>query len=92
MTLGLARTPGEPGRASLWVEDHGPGVPARERERIFEPYVRSDGAEGGGAGIGLAVVRDLVRRQGGEVRCRDAAAGGARFEVELPLAEPGEMR
>ncbi|HEX2081221.1 MAG TPA: HAMP domain-containing sensor histidine kinase, partial [Longimicrobium sp.] len=73
----------------VWVEDEGPGVPAEDRVRIWEPYRRLErDAESatGGSGIGLAVVRDLVELHGGRVWVEDAPAGGARFVVEIPGA------
>jgi signal transduction histidine kinase len=75
------------GRARLEVEDHGPGVPAEMRERIWEPFVRLDRHPAvPGSGIGLAVVRDLVRAHGGECAVEQGQSGGARFVVELPGA------
>ncbi|GAA2426148.1 HAMP domain-containing sensor histidine kinase [Actinomadura vinacea] len=76
------------GRAVLRVEDDGPGVPAADRERIFERFVRLDDARArdeGGAGLGLAIARDLVRAQGGTLAVGEAPEGGALFEVRLPL-------
>jgi signal transduction histidine kinase len=73
------------------VEDQGPGIPARERERIWERFYRlpRDRASAvAGTGIGLAVVRDLTRLQGGDARVEESPGGGARFLVELP-AGPG---
>ena len=69
------------------MEDQGPGVPAALRERIWEPFVRFDRHPAvPGSGIGLAVVRDLVRAHGGECGLEDGASGGVRFMVELPGA------
>ncbi len=76
------------GMARLRVEDRGPGVPAGERERIWERFARLDRdveSAVAGSGIGLAIVRELVTSQGGRCRVEDAAAGGARFVVELPV-------
>jgi signal transduction histidine kinase len=70
----------------LAVEDNGPGVPERDRDRIWEPYVRLDQhrrSSIAGTGIGLAVVRELVRRCGGTCHVARGAAG-ARFVVTLP--------
>ena len=70
----------------LEVADDGPGVPKADRQRIFERFVRLDTArphEGGGAGLGLAIVREIVAAHGGEVRVDDACPG-ARFVVRLP--------
>jgi two-component system, OmpR family, sensor kinase len=72
----------------LRVTDHGPGVPAELRERIFEPFYRAPGASerDGGVGLGLALVKSIAIRHGGNVRCEAAASGqGACFVVTLPL-------
>ncbi|MBA3653405.1 MAG: HAMP domain-containing protein [Actinobacteria bacterium] len=70
----------------LWIDDDGPGVPTDERERIFERFTRVDDARAagtGGAGLGLAIARDIVERHGGTVRAIDGASAGARFEVHF---------
>ncbi|HEX5611164.1 MAG TPA: ATP-binding protein, partial [Burkholderiales bacterium] len=54
--------------AELRVCDHGIGVPEHEREKVFEPFYRRAGASEG-AGLGLALVRQIARRHGGEARC-----------------------
>lgn len=82
------------GRARVWVEDEGPGVPAAQRARVWEPFFRLDPdaragpAAPAGCGIGLYVVRELAAQQGGTARVEDAAraGGGARFVIELPVA------
>ena len=72
------------------VRDHGPGVPEGERERIFEPFYRLAGSaeSGRGSGLGLALVRQIARHHGGDVRCGAAPGGGSVFEIALPLVEP----
>jgi signal transduction histidine kinase len=73
--------------ALLTVEDDGHGVPAAERERVFERFVRLDESRArasGGTGLGLAIVRETVQAHGGTVRVGEGALGGARFEVRLP--------
>jgi two-component system, OmpR family, sensor kinase len=73
--------------AVLRVTDHGPGVPAELRERIFEPFYRAPGASerDGGVGLGLALVKSIAQRHGGNVRCEAATSGqGACFVVTLP--------
>jgi len=72
-------------RVCLAVEDAGPGVPHSERERIFEPFYRPPGAKesDGGVGLGLALVRQIARHHGGDVRYIARERGGSRFEVEL---------
>jgi two-component system OmpR family sensor kinase len=77
-------------RAIVTVEDAGPGIPAGERERVFDRFFRPEegrGRETGGAGLGLAIVRSLVAAHGGEVTLRAAKPHGAIFEIALPLAE-----
>jgi signal transduction histidine kinase len=72
-------------RATIWVDDDGPGVQLNERERIFEAFARAESSVGKtGSGIGLAVVRGVVRRHGGVVRMIESPTGGARVEVQLP--------
>ncbi|MFO7767627.1 MAG: ATP-binding protein [bacterium] len=76
----------EGGRYRLWVEDQGPGVPERDRERIFERFYRADPARtaGEGSGLGLALSRAIVRAHGGRIRV-EKGEDGARFVVELPV-------
>ncbi|MGC5076219.1 sensor histidine kinase [Agrococcus sp. DT81.2] len=79
------------GRAMLWVDDDGAGVPEAHRERIFERFVRLDDArarDDGGSGLGLAIVREVARAHGGDAWVTAAPSGGARFVLELPVA-PG---
>ena len=75
--------------AVIKVNDRGPGVPAAQRERIFEPFYRLPGASEreGGVGLGLALVKSISLRHGGSVRCEARSGGGASFVVELPMAE-----
>lgn len=84
-------TVGSDGRRSvrLLVDDDGPGIPADQRQHVFERFVRLDEArqrDGGGAGLGLSVVASVVNAGGGRVTADDSDLGGARFEVVLPSA------
>lgn len=86
VTLGLSI---QDQQAVLSVADDGPGVPAADRERIFERFARLDTARartatGGGAGLGLAICRQIVRRHHGQITVA-ATSLGARFVVLLPL-------
>ncbi|MFL5542865.1 MAG: sensor histidine kinase [Longimicrobiaceae bacterium] len=77
----------EGGTARVWVQDEGPGIPPKERERIFRPFARlRRDAESAvaGSGIGLAVVAQLAALHDGRVRVDEAPGGGARFTLELP--------
>jgi two-component system OmpR family sensor kinase len=67
------------------VSDNGPGVPADERERIFEGFVRLNGSSSAGTGLGLAIVRAIARQHHGTVTC-DECETGAHFTLELPAA------
>jgi signal transduction histidine kinase len=67
----------------LHVDDDGPGVPDDERERIFEPFVRVDGVEAPGSGLGLALVAQQARHHGADVEVGESPLGGARFTVRF---------
>jgi signal transduction histidine kinase len=78
------------GRAVLEVDDDGAGIAAADRERVFERFTRLDegrSRDQGGAGLGLAVVRAVAHRHGGDVHVSTSPLGGARLVVTIPLAE-----
>jgi signal transduction histidine kinase len=77
----------------LTVDDDGPGIPADDRERVFERFTRLDDGRArpeGGTGLGLAVVRSIVDQHHGRVRVEDGPLGGARLTVELPAASDAD--
>jgi len=82
--------------AVLAVEDLGPGIPATDRERIFERFSQLDRQaqrRGGGIGLGLYIARQLARSQDGDLLVVDPLGDhGARFELHLPLAPDGNGR
>jgi signal transduction histidine kinase len=81
---------GHDGRARVEVDDAGPGVPPEHRDRIFERFARGSPADRDdsdtGAGLGLALVNEHVRRHHGRAWVEDRPGGGARFVIELPQA------
>ena len=86
------RTSGD--TAILSVIDSGPGVPLKDRLRIFQPYVSTKES---GMGLGLAVVHSIIEDHGGHISVTDAHAGGAQFDLQLPIpdqavAQPEEQR
>jgi len=76
-------------QVDLRVIDSGPGVPVRQRERIFEPFQRlGDHETQSGVGLGLAVARGFVRAMGGELELEDTPGGGLTAIISLPCAAP----
>jgi len=72
---------------TLWVEDHGEGIPREEHEKIFERFYRRGSElrrETQGVGIGLSIVKHIVEAHGGKVVVRSAVGEGSRFTIELP--------
>ena len=81
----------EGGTASISVRDTGYGIPADKLERIFEPFVQLSGGytrTAEGAGLGLAISRDLARRMGGDVAVASEVGKGSTFTLTVPLAHP----
>jgi K+-sensing histidine kinase KdpD len=74
------------GTLSFQVADRGPGVPAPERERIFDSFYRPNGAtaDAGAAGLGLSIARQLAEAQGGRVSYAERSGGGSVFTFEIP--------
>ena len=76
-----------PARLTLIVRDHGPGIPAAELERVFEPFYRLEGSRSrdtGGTGLGLSIARNIARAHGGELTLRNHPQGGLEAVLELP--------
>jgi two-component system sensor histidine kinase KdpD len=87
----VARQDGD--HVELRVVDHGPGIPAPERERVFDQFYRLKG--GGkrpeGTGMGLAICRGIVQAHGGALRVETTPGGGASFVLTLPAAPAREV-
>jgi len=85
----VVRVVAEGDDAVIMVVDHGPGVDDDEVERLFERFHRgtaSQSSDAPGVGLGLAISRALVERQGGRIAVTSTPGGGATFSVRLPLA------
>ena len=83
---------GRAGGLEIAVEDDGPGIPADQRERIFDRFHRTDAGrtrDSGGAGLGLAIAKAIVGAHGGTITAGVAPAGGARVAFVLPKWTPG---
>jgi signal transduction histidine kinase len=77
------------GAAAIRIVDRGPGVPADQLCRIFEPFVRLDlASRGEGAGLGLTITRGIVAAHGGTVSAESMLGAGSTFTVTLPAAGP----
>lgn len=77
-------------RCRIGVLDHGPGIPAEQREAVFQPFHRLDASRSpltGGAGLGLAIVRELARANGWHVELKANPGGGLQAWLELPTPE-----
>ncbi|MBL0353372.1 MAG: ATP-binding protein [Candidatus Dechloromonas phosphoritropha] len=76
------------GRVWLEVVDNGPGIPAEERERVFDRFYRRSGQTTSGSGLGLAIVHSIAQRHKAEIRLNDSAGGGLTVRIEFPGAHP----
>lgn len=84
VSVGFARTPG---MCSISVTDNGIGVPASERETVFEEFRRLHShSKIAGTGLGLSMCRKIVERHGGTIWCEPATGGGTVFRFELPAS------
>jgi two-component system osmolarity sensor histidine kinase EnvZ len=81
VTLGLGRD-----HVEIVIDDDGPGIPAADCERVFEPFYRGDGARraAGGVGMGLTIARDVALAHGGGIELETSPLGGLRCRVVLP--------
>jgi signal transduction histidine kinase len=77
---------------AVTVTDQGPGIPAADRERIFDRFWRGKGSPSLGAGLGLAIVMETMKAHGGSVVVDDAPGGGARFTLSFPTQPTGVFK
>ncbi|MFS8063910.1 MAG: response regulator [Luteimonas sp.] len=85
---------GAPGYWQLLVEDRGPGIPVLKQRQLFQPFVRLnevDPADGLSSGLGLSLAKQIIDQNGGQLWYEDREGGGARFVIELPMANPDPM-
>ena len=82
----LSTAPADDG-VDILIDDDGPGIPERERERVFRPFIRLDASRNqatGGVGLGLTIARDMARSHGGDIRLETSPFGGLRARIHLP--------
>jgi signal transduction histidine kinase len=82
---------GRQSAVEILVVDHGPGIPADQRDRVFEPFTQvehSSTRTRGGTGLGLSIVKGLAEAMSGSVELRDTHGGGSTFLVRLPRTAP----
>ena len=73
---------------SVLIDDDGEGIAPQHREDVFRPFYRLDEARNqdeGGAGLGLAIARDIARSHGGDITLSDSPLGGLRATVRIPV-------
>jgi two-component system OmpR family sensor kinase len=93
ITVGITVSTGDSDSAQvvvLTVADEGPGMTQQDAEHIFERFYRTDQSrsrDDGGSGLGLSIVAALVAGHGGRISVQTAPGSGARFRIELPLAD-----
>ncbi|MEO7851874.1 MAG: sensor histidine kinase, partial [Rubrivivax sp.] len=74
------------GAPQITVDDSGPGIPADERERVFDRFYRRSQTEAPGSGLGLAIVRSVARQHGATLRLSDSPLGGLRVSLRFDQA------
>ena len=74
-------------RLDIHVDDDGPGIPEKERHKVFRPFYRFDQARqgDGSVGLGLTIARDAVLAHGGQITLGDSPLGGLRITISLPI-------
>lgn len=78
--------------AQLWVRDHGPGIPAAMRHRVFRRFDRGAGSRAaGGSGLGLAIVDAIAKAHGGHCSVADTPGGGATITLEIPFGTAADL-
>jgi two-component system, NtrC family, sensor histidine kinase KinB len=82
-----ARASRSDGWVRFEIEDHGPGVAPEHHRAIFERFYQAPGGKAGGAGLGLAIAKDIVDEHGGSIGVDSEPGKGARFWFRLPAAE-----
>jgi signal transduction histidine kinase len=77
---------GKGGFVEVYVSDQGEGVAREDLPHLFDRFYRSKNESAGGAGLGLAISREIVRAHGGEIHAESSASGGTTFTFTLPAS------
>ncbi len=75
---------------SIFIDDDGPGIPAKDRKRMLEPFTRQDSSrnrKSGGYGLGLSIVQQIIKSHNGSITISTSVYGGASFRIDLPLPD-----
>ena len=76
----------QPDHVQVFVSDHGLGIPLEVQTKIFEPFFTTKNEENG-SGLGLSISKDIIEKQGGQLRFQSSEVNGTEFEISLPLAK-----
>ena len=85
--MNSAATPLPAGKIQFWVEDNGRGIPPTDQRHLFKPHTRVYDRKVKGEGLGLSIVRQIVRKCGGDVGVESEPGAGSRFWFTLPAAD-----
>ena len=87
----VLRAKNQDGKVRFSVIDHGPGIPPQFQAQLFDRFFRVPGSESTGAGLGLAIAKEIVLTQGGSIGVQSTPGNGSEFYFDLPPLKNGEL-